>query len=1334
MNNHVGVFGGWLRVPPLALALFLLALVPSRSGAQEFSTLPSFVGAPGGSLSESMLAVGPDRILELTPHWIAFFQKNGTEISRTHVNTWFASQLAGFIAGDPVCYYDAIRGRYLLVVMATGDSTLLWISKENADPTNPANWWKYLFRDGGRDYPGLGVSDDKLAVRVNNSNRTYVLDRARAYAGDYPEMPGVAPVTGLGASVWLKPCRNTTSDSTLHFVGRGTGEVVYWTVTGPPDSLDVNGPMSITIPDAPGIFGEIGGEQPDTSAFNSCEPRLLRGHVAAPVPAAYVRNGNITLTWTVARDYADGSPTTSAVRVVRFRTSDRAVLDDFQVGKPGMSYAWGSAVEDDHGTIFVGYDRFSPNEWPSCYMVARRDGHQSPEFLVKAGTSSYLNCVGFNCATPSTPAAWGDYTSIVVDEFATTAELTTVRYVGQWTPGSHTSGTAIGTMRASYGGSGISGSVRKVPGGGTGGVPVELFESGALIARAETNASGAFNLGFLPAGTYLLRMALDPAVAVAATAGGGGTVLSNSEIEFTLGPDDLSIGTRFGIAPQPAPAIDSLSVTAVEHTDPSFDLVVHGHDFKPYSTVRIDGRDKATTYDGPGSLTARVLHYDIARSGPNTVTVYTPAAPGAGTSGPDTLLTKHRYLVSQAFNTRFAACPAGDAGRLTGTVVMRGDAACGVDAQTLEARIVFYAESLTPWGADSLFPPYPIYSIPGSVAYDPGTGLATIGFDFGAFSDCQAVAASWQYRSNADPNWRAGGNLALDVRSFDLSRLVHGAVDRFDTDALAALMGTTQPCGDFTLDGQVSLSDLAMFSVHMGHHYHPRKVDAPNGGESYARGPGPVTIPIRWERGWGDSATVTLNLVRDTTVTTIASNLADDGGYDWTQTCSPPPASNYRVEVVHTAGVFLPGHATLGSDRSDGTFAITGSCGGGGGCPFVDTWAAGRWVEENSILGRSADGQLVRDLHRLTAEPDREADGTIRLRVRESERERTRLARADLVVVDRDPDQASRVVDGRILVGRRETAWKVRSASGEDLTSLFAGPVARGFEGRPGDVLTIELFEETHDVGARFPEGEFGGAWLAAVKKEVTPTGVALAGSEYDRAVLEQSGIVIEKPDGEGGWVETAHLYPREHRADLGSNTGRVFRLRFVGRHRIEGIGWFRLAGRQAEPLEIAPAIARHSRLDDVRGSLGKEGAEVVLSPGESIELTYRVPPLAEGMVRDYYLASRGVYTTLDPTQPALSNELPKRLELSPPKPNPTRGLLSRVSFALPTAARVRIKVYDAQGRLTRTLLDESREAGFHEVHWNARDAANRPVPSGVYFYRMEVGSWRQEQKVVVSN
>ncbi len=71
--------------------------------------------------------------------------------------------------------------------------------------------------------------------------------------------------------------------------------------------------------------------------------------------------------------------------------------------------------------------------------------------------------------------------------------------------------------------------------------------------------------------------------------------------------------------------------------------------------------------------------------------------------------------------------------------------------------------------------------------------------------------------------------------------------------------------------------------------------------------------------------------------------------------------------------------------------------------------------------------------------------------------------------------------------------------------------------------------------------------------------------------------------------------------------------------------------------------------------------------------------------------------------------------------PNPF-GPAATIHFTLPLAADTRVEVFDTNGRRVRTLVDAFLPAGAREVVWRGRDAAGRPVASGVYFVRIEAG------------
>ncbi len=83
------------------------------------------------------------------------------------------------------------------------------------------------------------------------------------------------------------------------------------------------------------------------------------------------------------------------------------------------------------------------------------------------------------------------------------------------------------------------------------------------------------------------------------------------------------------------------------------------------------------------------------------------------------------------------------------------------------------------------------------------------------------------------------------------------------------------------------------------------------------------------------------------------------------------------------------------------------------------------------------------------------------------------------------------------------------------------------------------------------------------------------------------------------------------------------------------------------------------------------------------------------------------------------SVEQPEILHLERSTPNPFSATTT-IKYGIPATGPVRLTVYDLQGRLIITLLNEELPAGYHETEWDGRDASGMYLPGGVYFSRLE--------------
>ncbi len=93
--------------------------------------------------------------------------------------------------------------------------------------------------------------------------------------------------------------------------------------------------------------------------------------------------------------------------------------------------------------------------------------------------------------------------------------------------------------------------------------------------------------------------------------------------------------------------------------------------------------------------------------------------------------------------------------------------------------------------------------------------------------------------------------------------------------------------------------------------------------------------------------------------------------------------------------------------------------------------------------------------------------------------------------------------------------------------------------------------------------------------------------------------------------------------------------------------------------------------------------------------------------------------------------QLPQQYELAQNYPNPFNPTTT-IGFTTSDVGFVELKVYDIAGRLVKTLVSESREAGNYTVSWDATDDFGKTVTSGIYFYRIQTADFRQVKKMIL--
>jgi len=92
---------------------------------------------------------------------------------------------------------------------------------------------------------------------------------------------------------------------------------------------------------------------------------------------------------------------------------------------------------------------------------------------------------------------------------------------------------------------------------------------------------------------------------------------------------------------------------------------------------------------------------------------------------------------------------------------------------------------------------------------------------------------------------------------------------------------------------------------------------------------------------------------------------------------------------------------------------------------------------------------------------------------------------------------------------------------------------------------------------------------------------------------------------------------------------------------------------------------------------------------------------------------------------------MPATLTLLPNTPNPFSGV-TRFGASAPAGGSAHVEVFDVKGRLV-AAREVSLRGGPQDIAFDGRDTSGRELPSGVYFYRLRVGSVARTQKFVIA-
>jgi hypothetical protein len=228
-----------------------------------------------------------------------------------------------------------------------------------------------------------------------------------------------------------------------------------------------------------------------------------------------------------------------------------------------------------------------------------------------------------------------------------------------------------------------------------------------------------------------------------------------------------------------------------------------------------------------------------------------------------------------------------------------------------------------------------------------------------------------------------------------------------------------------------------------------------------------------------------------------------------------------------------------------------------------------------------------------------------------------------------------------------------------------------------------------------------------------------------DLAFDGENYLVVWEDDRNGGWaICAARVLPSGVVLDPGGFTGTVFASASA---QVE-------QGRVALFWQMGVEVSVSSFLIQ-RSESPQEGfvtldLPISMSPGLSFSCTdYNVLPGKTYWYR-IVLLSKSSEESYGPIEVHV-DAVPTAYKAYQNYPNPFNPLCT-IRYDIPRAGMVKLKVFDVNGSLVRTLVDAWREPGVYSEVWDGRADSGVALPSGVYFYRLEAGDFVATRKIVV--
>jgi len=114
------------------------------------------------------------------------------------------------------------------------------------------------------------------------------------------------------------------------------------------------------------------------------------------------------------------------------------------------------------------------------------------------------------------------------------------------------------------------------------------------------------------------------------------------------------------------------------------------------------------------------------------------------------------------------------------------------------------------------------------------------------------------------------------------------------------------------------------------------------------------------------------------------------------------------------------------------------------------------------------------------------------------------------------------------------------------------------------------------------------------------------------------------------------------------------------------------------------------------------------------------------GIILPYWVDAQVINNYITGVADDKNVESPKYVQLQQNYPNPFNPV-TKITFLIPHRSYVLLNVYDVLGNEIASLVNEEKPTGTYEITWYAEN-----LPSGIYFYRIQAGSFIDTKKMIL--